>query len=149
MREIKFRGRRLDNGKWESGDLLENQGRNFIYHATSESTIEDNDDGHIVVVAVEVDPATVGQYTGLKDKNGKKIYEGDIINWLMHRMDRTGYIEEGRVEFRTNEQATVVINKFTTKDGRESVRNILNCLNDLKVIGNIHDNPELMKGGDQ
>lgn len=52
MREIKFRGRRLDNGKWESGDLLENQGRNFIYHATSESTIEDNDDGRIVVVAV-------------------------------------------------------------------------------------------------
>lgn len=77
------------------------------------------------------------------------LYEGDIINWLMHRMDRTGYIEEGRVEFRTNEQATVVINKFATKDGRESVRNILNCLNDLKVIGNIHDNPELMKGGDQ
>ena len=82
-------------------------------------------------------------------KYGKEIYEGDIINWLMHRMDRTGYIEEGRVEFRTNEQATVVINKFATKDGRESVRNILNCLNDLKVIGNIHDNPELMKGGDQ
>ena len=43
MREIKFRGKRLDNGEWESGDLLENQGRNFIYHATSESTIEDND----------------------------------------------------------------------------------------------------------
>lgn len=148
MREIKFRGRRLDNGEWAVGDLIENQGRFFIYYASSDSTIEDDDDGHIVVVAIEVDSSTVGQYTGLKDKNGKKIYEGDIINWLMHRMDRTGYIEEGRVEFRTNEQATVVINKFTTKDGRESMRNILNCLNDLKVIGNIHDNPELLKRGE-
>lgn len=50
------------------GDLIENQGRNFIYHATSESTIEDNDDGRIVVVAVEVDPATVEQYIGPKNK---------------------------------------------------------------------------------
>lgn len=76
MREIKFRGKRLDNGEWEIGDLLENQGRNFIYHATSETTIEDNDDGRIVVVAVEVDPATIGQYTGLKDKKGAMILRG-------------------------------------------------------------------------
>lgn len=131
MREIKFRGKCLDNREWVYGGII------FI----------DGGKPHIFCNhgAVEVDPATVGQYTELKDKNGKEIYEGDIINWLMHRMDRTGYIEEGRVEFRTNEQATVVINKFATKDGRESVRNILNCLNDLKVIGNIHNNPELLK----
>lgn len=130
MREIKFRGKRVDNGEWVYGGII------FI----------DGGKPHIFCNygGVEVDPDTVGQYTGLKDKNGKEIYEGDIINWLMHRMDRTGYIEEGRVEFRTNEQTTVVINKFATKDGRESVRNILNCLNDLKVIGNIHDNPELL-----
>ena len=90
-------------------------------------------------------PETIGQYTGLCDVNGKEIYEGDIINWLTHRMDRTGYIEEGCVEFRTEEQANIVINKFSTKDGRDSICNIIHCLNDLKVVGNIHDNPKLLK----
>lgn len=144
-REIKFRGKRIDNGEWIFGDLIENQGRFFIYHATTENTIADNDDGRLTVVAIEVNLETVGQYTGLTDMRGKGVYEGDIINWLMFRCDRTGYIEEGRVEFRTEEQAFVVINKFATRDGRESVRNILNCLTDFKVVGNIHDNPELLK----
>ena len=68
MREILFRGKSLDNGKWESGYLLENQGRTFIYQAT-------NDNGRISVAAVEVDPATVGQYTGVIDEHGTDIYE--------------------------------------------------------------------------
>lgn len=55
-------------GELVIGDLIENQGRSFIYHATSESTIEDNDDGRIVIAAVEVDPATVEQYIGPKNK---------------------------------------------------------------------------------
>lgn len=142
MREIKFRGKCLDNGEWIVGSYIEaeNRDRSIAHQIVPYKSGE---------VVREVDPATVGQYTGLTDIKGREVYEGDIINWLMHRMDRTGYIEEGRVEFRTNEQATVVINKFATRDGRESVRNILCCLNDLKVIGNIHDNPELLKGGNQ
>lgn len=133
MREIKFRGKRLDNGEWESGDLLENQGRNFIYHATSESTIEDNDDGRIVVVAVEVDPATVGQYTGLKDKNGEEICEGDVLT------DKFGSI--GVVEWRNC--------GFVVNFGDVDIFLISDCFDDsyqMWAIGNMHDNPELLKG---
>ena len=68
MKDIKFRGKRFDNGELVIGDLIENQGRSFIYHATSESTIEDNDDGRIVIAAVEADPTTVEQYIRSKNR---------------------------------------------------------------------------------
>lgn len=127
MREIKFRGKRLDNGEWVVGDLIENQGRFFIYHATSETTIEDDDDGRISIVALEVAPATVGQYSGLKDKNGREICEGDIVRW-------NEYI--GEAIFKSG--------MFARK-----VKNVSASLSSLllatEVIGNIHDNPELLK----
>lgn len=65
MREIKFRGKRLDNGKWVYGYLAD---ENYI-----------NDINTFDLSSIEVDSDTVGQYTGLNDANGKEIYEGDII----------------------------------------------------------------------
>ena len=147
MREILFRGKRTDNGKWVEGELLHDmQNRPYLYWKTpKELPIVFSD--HAIVT-----PATLGQYIGLTDKNGKKIFEGDIIKFHKFRYepdwvgvvgyDYCSYIVTGRMplayEKRINEEpfycpfevALSSIDKAT-----------------IKVIGNIHDNPELLKEG--
>lgn len=134
MRNIIFRGKRLDNEAWVYGDLIENQGRYFIYHAMSETTIEDNDDGRIVVAAVEVDPATVGQYTGLKDRYGDRIWEGDILRSENGYAEPIGWSQDNA--------------GFATMDfaNGEYIYEIDQFLASTKTIsGTIHDNPDLLK----
>lgn len=139
MRHIIFRGKRLDNGEWMYGDLIENQGRFFIYHATSETTIECNDDRRIIVAAVEVDPDTVGQYTGLKDRYGDRIWEGDIIHTKQYGKDEYGLNHCGYDIFSV---------RFINSSFRIESNNRWFYLTDghhIEVIGNIHDNPDLLK----
>lgn len=129
MREIKFRGKRLDNGEWLYGSLVILNGRYFIF---------DDANRH------EVDPTTVGEFTGLKDKNGKEIYEGDVIRSPLSE-DKT---RPHRIFYHTGNAAFMgaLIDRkelcylrldqdWIYKFGKE-------------VIGNIHD-PEFLKGGEQ
>ena len=118
MREILFRGKRIDNDEWVYGDLVRIGNKSYITHC--------------------VDPDTVGQYTGMTDKNDKKIFEGDILE-----ISTNEYREIELVEYDTEENSGYA---FSYKAGMllgDWDRHYIN------VIGNIHDNPELLKSRSQ
>lgn len=124
MREILFRGKRKDNGEWVYGDLLQNIDRYKIREREKDITR--------IAKSYEVIPETVGQYTGLKDKNGKMIFEGDIVTGLFNYNKITGYIKYGS-------DCTFYIER----NGLYGI--LLNNAEDwLEVIGNIYGNPELI-----
>lgn len=122
MREILFHGKRIDNGEWVEGNLFvsDTDGRTYILVGTRIFTIE-----------WEVDPSTVCQFTGRNDKNGKRIFEGDIC-----KIDNLIY----KVEFKYSEWVfTILSKKVYCFPAFHS-----HCGEYCEIIGNIHDNPELL-----
>ena len=134
IREVIFRGKRTDNGKWECGDLLSPNEFNAIPHIVYIAYL--NEYGDIGEISTPVIPETVGQYTGLTDKNGVRIFEGDIIQSLESSVT-------GLVQWFPEHSAFMVWCKSANEVGF-----LYECADIIKIIGNIHNNPELLEGGE-
>lgn len=140
MRDIRFRGKRLDNGEWVVGDFEHDDidlKRTYITPLGS-------------LMEYEVNPETAGQYTGLKDKIGKEIYEGDVVVrrgvtiWEDY-INGKGEKWSRSTNDTKDEKGIVVYNegKAIFETGNPAIW--LGYYDDIEVIGNIYENPELLE----
>ena len=148
MREILFRGKRLDNGKWVQGFLV--IWRNDYYIApdiNAYTSMGGRGKGRCMMFGhyYQVLPETVGQYTGLTDKNGKKIFEGDILK-IIHKY-------QSPFDDDTKEYTDITTDVVFFDDeglcfsyGKSPFLCVVdNVTAEYEVVGNIHDNPELLE----
>lgn len=134
MRDILFRGKRTDNGEWVKGGIVHQT--NFYGDPWDAWFIIDGEDGpkdFDIGSEYRVDPDTVGQFSGHTDRNGKPVFEGDIVKWKRGIVVSTVQVSYwGRWVLRYRD---TVYRELYGIDASE-----------LEVIGNVHDNPELLTG---
>lgn len=138
MREIKFRGKCKDTDEWVYGDLVRNVEGVFAVVPPYQMNMNN------VCSDYEVEEDTIGQFTGLHDKNGKEIYEGDILQYIGRGADIVGKIYYREVTFKEGSFCIYCkdLNIHSPMSGY-----ITNGVLGWDVVGNIHDTPELLKGG--
>ena len=151
MRENLFRGKRRDNGEWVYGSLFVGFKKSYI---CPEAIAMYNFDGALCLGGfVEVDPSTIGQYTGLKDNNGKMIFEGDIIKSDNGRHSAISVVKFGEyypklffamLDICCTGVQHLNANGFYLESAKHEDMILFKSRN-LVVIGNVHDNPELIK----
>lgn len=141
MREILFRGKRLDNGEWVYGSFCMDAREQFNGLCGVDGFIRLYDKAKGKMQSHEVDRETVGQYTGLNDKHGKRIFEGDIVK-------TSDITHEGVIQI-PGESFEIAMRKgcwvMVAGEDWDFLETSHEC---IQVIGNIHDNPELLKGGE-
>lgn len=145
-REILFRGKRIDNGEWIEGSLITNvfyrreDRKNIPYILNADMAeydcFEDFDEYNGIYA---VDEETICQYTGLTDKNGKKIFEGDILRYADEIILKTVWNDR-----KYGYAAQCVKGSVLLKDCKWGLWEFES--DEAEVIGNIFDNPELLKG---
>ena len=143
MREILFRGKSIDDGRFVYGYVGVFKGTTQIYVPFTEEEEKENEGhifSHIGGLWYTVQPETVGQFTGLTDKNGKKIFEGDILSTENGTFSNTGM---GHILLYKG-----MWTSFYGQDaiGRDCFDELHTVCGSREVIGNIHDNPELLEG---
>lgn len=132
MREIAFRGKRIGTGEWIEGYLVVS-GYSF-YIAPWISRCTSDRDGNLLGNFIEVDPDTVGQYTGMADKNGKKIFEGDLLRVGSSTIPLLVEFANFSWECTRKDRWEFFCHRLEEESGK------------YEVVGNIHDNPELLEG---
>ncbi len=162
MREILFRGKRKDNGEWVEGYYVNiNSDLHFIYTGYAETDCDS-----IYPDCFEVIPETVRQYTGLCDNNGNMIFEGDIFKFPDEIFE--SYYTSCGTEYNSYEVENYGVVGFCEDTGRfefvdyKFSENVVEAdlhenhdmefydfVSNLEIVGNIHDNPELLRKGDE
>lgn len=135
MRNIIFRGKRINrNGEWGYGDLRRYGGNTWVFPHNQDAAYD----------ADMVDPTTVGEFTGLTDKNGKGIFEGDIISYDYIRYGNPQKTE-GRVFYKNG---TFLVNVYVGAVISMPLGYLFGDdvkVNTIEIVGNIHDMPDFQE----